>query len=146
MALLRGLLRVVCGMCAVVAAATTASADSAVSIYGFSASGAERELALERSFDQSLSAADLRAWMRRMAAEPNQVGSPHDRANAEFMLEQFRSWGWQAEIETFYVLYPTPKQELLELLAPQHYRAKLHEPPVAGDRSSQISRDVLTGT
>lgn len=142
-ALLRARLRVVCGICVSVAAATTASADSAASMYGFSASGAERELALERSFDQSLDPADLRAWMQRMAAEPNQVGSAHDRANAQFMLERFRSWGWQAEIETFYVLYPTPKQELLELIAPQHYRAKLHEPPLAGDRASEISRDVL---
>lgn len=61
-----------------------------------------------------------------MAAEPNR-----------------RSWGWQADIETFYVLYPTPKQELLELVASHRYRAKLHEPPFAGDRASQISRDVL---
>jgi N-acetylated-alpha-linked acidic dipeptidase len=142
-ALLRARLRVVCGICVGVGAATTASADSAASIYGFSAGAAERELALERSFDQLLNPANLRAWMQRMAAEPNQVGSPHDRANAQFMLEQFRSWGWQADIETFYVLYPTPKQVLLELIAPQHYRAKLHEPPLAGDRASQISRDVL---
>jgi N-acetylated-alpha-linked acidic dipeptidase len=120
MALLRARLCLLWGICAGVAAVATATADSAATLYGFSASGAERELALERSFDQSLSAADLRAWMQRMAAEPNQVGSPHDHANAQFMLEQFRSWGWQADIETFYVLYPTPKQELLELVAPQH--------------------------
>jgi N-acetylated-alpha-linked acidic dipeptidase len=142
-ALVRVRLWVVWWICAGVSAVTTGSADSAPSMYGFSASAADLELTLERSFDQSLSAADLRAWMQRMAAEPNQVGSPHDRANAQFMLEQFRSWGWQADIETFYVLYPTPKQELLELVAPQHYRAKLHEPSIAGDRSSQISRDVL---
>jgi N-acetylated-alpha-linked acidic dipeptidase len=145
MALVRARLSVVWGLCvgAIIAALTSASADTVVSMYGFSASGAEREQALERSFDQSLDPADLRAWMQRMAAEPNQVGSPHDAANARFMLDLFRSWGWQADIETFYVLYPTPKEELLELIAPQHYRAKLHEPPVAGDRSSQITRNVL---
>jgi N-acetylated-alpha-linked acidic dipeptidase len=144
MALLRARLAVIGGICAGVAAVAPApAADSAASMYGFSASGAERELALEQAFDRSLSAADLRAWMQRMAAQPNQVGSPHDRENAQFMLQQFRSWGWQTEIETFYVLYPTPKQELLELIAPRHYRAMLHEPPIAGDRSSQITRDVL---
>ena len=55
-----------------------------------------------------------------MSSEPNQVGSPHDKANAEFMLQQFRDWGWDAHIETFSVLYPTPKRIALQLLAPTH--------------------------
>src|SRR6185437_1044303 len=40
--------------------------------------------------------ADQRAWMKQMSSEPNQVGSPHDKANAEFMLKKFREWGWDA--------------------------------------------------
>ena len=51
-----------------------------------------------------------------MAAEPNHVGSPHDKANAEFTLQQFKDWGWDAKIETFQVLYPTPKKVALELI------------------------------
>ena len=47
-------------------------------------------------------------WMKTMAAEPNHVGSPHDKANAELVLKQFKDWGWDAKIETFKVLYPTP--------------------------------------
>ena len=125
------------------APATILAADTGTSIYGFSAGAVATELALERSFDQALQAEDLRAWMQRMASQPNQVGSPHDHDNAEYMLGLFRSWGWNAEIETFYVLYPTPKEVLLELVAPTHYRAKLREPPVAGDRTSSITKDVL---
>ena len=60
--------------------------------------------------------ADLRAWLELMSAEPNHVGSPHDKANAEFMLAKFREWGWDAHIETFQVLYPTPKSETLEMV------------------------------
>ena len=71
-----------------------------------------------------------------MSSEPNQVGSPHDKANAEFMLGKFKEWGWDARIETFYVLYPTPKSESLELVAPVPYKARLLEPPVEGDRTS----------
>ncbi len=74
--------------------------------------------------------------MKLMAAEPNQVGSPHDRANAEYTLAQFRAWGWDAHIETFSVLYPTPKSELLELLGPAHYVASFTEPPIPGDATT----------
>jgi N-acetylated-alpha-linked acidic dipeptidase len=104
---------------------------------GFTAASAAAEAALEARFDAQLNAREMRGWLERMSSAPNQVGSPHDKANAEFMLEQFRAWGWDAEIETFYVLYPTPRRELLELVAPGHFRASLREPPIAGDRSSQ---------
>src|SRR5450432_1495933 len=117
--------------------ALTAFGAGPPAMQGFTAPGAATEATLESRFDAHLSAKEMRAWLERMAAAPNQVGSPHDKANAEFMLAQFRAWGWDAEIETFYVLYPTPRRELLELVAPNRFRASLSEPPIAGDRSSQ---------
>jgi N-acetylated-alpha-linked acidic dipeptidase len=63
---------------------------------------------LEQRFDALIHPDDLRNWLRTMAAEPNQVGSPHDKANAEFEQKLLKSWGWDAKIETFEVLYPTP--------------------------------------
>jgi N-acetylated-alpha-linked acidic dipeptidase len=69
---------------------------------------------VERQFDASLNAAEMAGWMKTMAAEPNHVGSPHDKANAEMVLAQFRDWGWDAHIETFEALYPTPISETLE--------------------------------
>ena len=98
-----------------VVATAAGAADPEPGLVGFSAAGAAAERALEQRFDAGLAAGDLRGWLERMAAEPNQVGSPHDKANAEFTLEQFKAWGWDAHIETFSVLYPTPKTELLEL-------------------------------
>ena len=68
---------------------------------------------VEKQFDASLNAAEMGGWMKTMAAEPNHVGSPHDKANAEMVLAQFREWGWDAHIETFEVLYPTPTSETL---------------------------------
>ena len=69
-------------------------------------------------FDAVVHPADLRDWMKRLASEPNHVGSPHDRANAEWILAQFKSWGWDAHIESFDVLYPTPIHEALEMVSP----------------------------
>ena len=105
---------------------------------GFTSAGAAQERDLERRFDAGLSAAEMREWLRELSSAPNQVGSPHDEANARFLLAQFRKWGWSASIETFDVLYPTPRQELVEMTAPTTFKASLHEPPVQGDRTSSL--------
>jgi N-acetylated-alpha-linked acidic dipeptidase len=120
--------------------ACAAAADSGVGatdMLGFSPTSAAAMSQLETRFDADLSAADLRNWMERLASAPNHVGSAHDEANAEFILEQFRSWGWNAEIEQFSVLYPTVREESVELVSPTHVIAKLREPAVLGDSTSQ---------
>jgi N-acetylated-alpha-linked acidic dipeptidase len=114
-----------------------------VALEGFSATGAGLEAQLEQRFDADVSAAEERDWMEKLAAAPNHVGSPHDKANAEFILAKFRDWGWDASIETFQVLYPTPREVRLELTAPTHFVAKLREPPIKGDRTSTQTRDEL---
>ncbi|KRE86888.1 folate hydrolase [Rhodanobacter sp. Soil772] len=105
-------------------------------MFGFSTAAATTQQDLERRFDAQLDPAELRSWLKQMSSQPNQVGSPHDRANAEFMLAKFREWGWDAHIETFNVLYPTPKKVALELLGPKPYTAVLKEPAIPGDATS----------
>lgn len=112
-------------------------------LYGFGTADAAAQRDLEHRFDEHLDAADLRAWMQSMASAPNHVGSPHDKANAEFVLQQFRDWGWDARIETFEVLYPTPKSQSLELVAPTRFTASLKEPPIDGDASSARTDGAL---
>jgi N-acetylated-alpha-linked acidic dipeptidase len=101
------------------------------------------EASLARALDSSVQPSDLRAWMQLMAAEPNHVGSPHDKANAEWELAQFKAFGWDARIETFEVLYPTPISETLELLGPQPFKATLSEPPIPGDTTSRATEPAL---
>lgn len=129
-------------MLAVTATLTVSIAHSAgenAPLIGFTASGSLAQRSLEQHFDAQLDPQDLRTWLESMSAQPNHVGSPHDRQNAEFMLEKFRRWGWDAHIETFSVLYPTPIEERLELTAPVRFVASLHEPAMAGDRTSSIA-------
>jgi N-acetylated-alpha-linked acidic dipeptidase len=131
---------------AVPAAAGSAEAGAsagAAEIQGFTPSAAAAEMQLERRFDSDLSAADLRSWLEQMTSEPNHVGSAHDKANAEFQLRSFREWGWDASIETFSVLYPTPREVAVELVAPTHFTARLTEPPIAGDSTSSKTQDEL---
>lgn len=91
---------------------------------------------LEKRFDAMISPPQMSEWLKSLAAEPNHVGSPHDKANAEWVMAQFKSWGWDAHIETFQVLYPTPISESLELLTPTPFKATLTEAPVPGDETS----------
>ncbi|MBD8871939.1 transferrin receptor-like dimerization domain-containing protein [Rhodanobacter sp. DHB23] len=124
-------------------AATPASDQASTSMLGFTRTGATQEQTLEQRFDALLDPADQREWLKQMASQPNQVGSPHDKANADFMLAKFREWGWDAHIETFDVLYPTPKKESLQLLGPKPFTAKLDEPPLPGDATSSIQQGAL---
>src|SRR5262245_47033381 len=98
---------------------------------------------LERDFDALIHPNDLRDWMKLLAAQPNHVSSPHDKANADQILTWFKSWGWDAHIETFWVLYPTPISESLELAGPQPFRATLQEPPIPGDSSATATEPAL---
>jgi N-acetylated-alpha-linked acidic dipeptidase len=92
--------------------------------------------ALEKNFDALISPADQLGWLQQMSSEPNHVGSPHDKANAEFELAMFKQWGWDAHIERFDVLYPTPISTTVELVTPKHVALGGQEPAIPEDPSS----------
>ena len=119
------------------------SAPSQLSGYTVESSAPEREW--EKKFQDGIVPDNLRENMRRMSARPHHVGSPYDRDNAEWILSKFKEWGFDAHIETFQVLFPTPKERVVELLEPTQFRAKLQEPAVPGDpTSSQASEQLPT--
>lgn len=101
------------------------------------------ESAVERNFDGLIQPGDLRTWMKLLAAEPNHIGSEHNKANSEQILAWFKKWGWDANIEVFQVLYPTPIAETLELKGPKPFKATLQEPPIPGDSSAIATQPAL---
>ncbi|MDE2357008.1 MAG: M28 family peptidase [Alphaproteobacteria bacterium] len=129
-------------LAALIGAPSLAEADGAAML-GFTADHAARETAAEARFDSGLSASDIDARLKLMSALPNQVGSPHDKENAEYTLAQFKAWGWDAHIEVFNVLYPTPKFESLTLEGDHPFTATLTEPPIPGDASSSRQAGAL---
>ncbi|MEO6391697.1 MAG: M28 family metallopeptidase, partial [Pyrinomonadaceae bacterium] len=90
-----------------------------------------------------LKAENLRTMMKRLSARPHHVGSPYDKENAQFMRSQFQAWGYDAKLEEFRVLFPTPKARLLEMTAPTKFTASLTEPPLAGDSTSNQTAEQL---
>jgi N-acetylated-alpha-linked acidic dipeptidase len=126
--------------------ATTLLAQSPASdppMLGFSAADAAKERALEAQFDSSLKRDDLRDWMKRLSARPHHLGSAYDHDNALFIASLFKSWGYDTNIEEFSVLFPTPRRRVLELIAPEHFTARLVEPPVPGDATSGQQSEQL---
>ncbi|WP_414900192.1 transferrin receptor-like dimerization domain-containing protein [Sphingomonas flavalba] len=99
--------------------------------------------ALEARFDAGISSADQMEWLKRMSSAPIHVGAPHNKANAEASVALFKSWGWDARLETFSVLYPTPISTTVELIAPDRITLGGQEPAVEGDASSQKLADAL---
>lgn len=112
---------------------------------GYTAQSSKAERDWEKKFQDGIVPDNIRENMRRMSARPHHVGSPYDKDNADWILSKFKEWGFDAHIETFTVLFPTPKERVVELLEPTKFRAKLQEPPVPGDpTSSQTSEQLPT--
>jgi N-acetylated-alpha-linked acidic dipeptidase len=110
---------------------------------GFTTESAKAQREWEAKFRAIPSPDSLREYMRRLSARPHHVGSPYDKNNAEWILARFKSFGLDAQIETFDVLFPTPKERVVELVAPTTFRAKLQEPPVPGDPTSSQQAEQL---
>ncbi|MEL1229559.1 MAG: transferrin receptor-like dimerization domain-containing protein [Candidatus Neomarinimicrobiota bacterium] len=100
---------------------------------------------LESEFDKTLNPENLDTWMKHMSSKPHHVGSPWSKQNAEYAANKFKEWGFESRVETFEVLVPFPKIRKLSMIAPEKLELKLFEPAVEGDRSSEMTKDVLPG-
>jgi N-acetylated-alpha-linked acidic dipeptidase len=110
---------------------------------GFFPQSVQAERDLEARFKTMPDAARMREAMRRLSARPHHVGSPYDRDNAEWILSQFKSYGWDAHIENFDVLFPTPIERVVELIAPTTFKASLQETALPGDPTSSQQSEQL---
>jgi N-acetylated-alpha-linked acidic dipeptidase len=117
--------------------------SEAAPLAGYSSAASATERDWEAKFRALPSADNQREYMRRLTLHPHNVGAPYDKDNAEWILSQFKSWGLDAQIETFYVLFPTPKDRELELVEPTRFKAKLQEPPVPEDPTSNQQAEQL---
>jgi N-acetylated-alpha-linked acidic dipeptidase len=122
---------------------TTAASAAPAQLLGYTTQTSATERDLEKKFQDGIVAANIRESDRRLSARPHHVGSPYDKDNAEWMLARFKEWGFDAHIETFDVLFPTPKERVLELLEPTKFHAKLQEPVLAVDPTSNQTSEQL---
>jgi N-acetylated-alpha-linked acidic dipeptidase len=126
--------------CSLLLAATP---DTQQPLNGYSAASSSTQRDWETKFRAIPEPQNQRDYMQRLSARPHHVGSPYDKDNAEWMLAKFKEWGLDANIETFDVLFPTPKVRVVELTEPTKFVAKLQEPALSLDPTSSQQTEQL---
>src|SRR3954453_10307615 len=121
----------------------TQAADPPRALRGYSQANSATEVEWEGKFKQIPQQDRLRENMRRLSARPHHVGSPYDKDNAEWIAAQLKSWGLDAKIEEFDTLFPTPLERSLEMLEPVKYKARLDEPVLGEDPTSNQKNEQL---
>ncbi len=112
------------------------TADAQKTITGFTEKSVIEQQQLEQRFDAMLSAQRIGQTIKELAAKPHHVGSAGGKEVAENILQKYKSWGWDARIETYQVLFPIPRTRILEMTSPTTYQALLAEPPLKEDATS----------
>jgi N-acetylated-alpha-linked acidic dipeptidase len=127
------------------APAASAQGDGkARSIRGFADASAAAEMNWEEKMRAIPKPELLREYMKHLSAEPHHVGSAYDKQNAEWIRDKYKSWGLDASLEEFEVLFPTPTERVLEMIEPTRFRAVLKEPVISEDPDSGDANQLPT--
>ncbi|HZS48368.1 MAG TPA: transferrin receptor-like dimerization domain-containing protein [Blastocatellia bacterium] len=111
---------------------------------GYSQTQAKAEMSWEQKMRDIPKPDLLKEYMKVLSAEPHHVGSAYDKKNAEWILAKFKEFGLNASIESFDVLFPTPKERLLEMTSPTKFTAQLKEPAIPEDPDSSDANQLPT--
>ncbi|MGC2420794.1 MAG: M28 family metallopeptidase [Candidatus Acidiferrales bacterium] len=112
-------------------------------ILGFSPAHTDAERQLETRLRAIPDAAHAEANLRHLTAEPHMAGTEASRRVAEWLRDQYRSFGFDAEIVTYTAWFPLPRIVELELIAPKRARLASPEPPIPGDKDTYDKRAVI---
>jgi N-acetylated-alpha-linked acidic dipeptidase len=119
------------------------SSDEPV-LSGFSAESSRAERQWEDRFKAIPNPQLMRDYMQRLSARPHNVGTAYDKDNAEWLAVKFKEFGLDTHIETFEILFPTPKERAVELVdGGPKFVAKLQEPPLVSDPTSNQQNEQL---
>ena len=114
------------------------------SLRGYSQTNARTEIEWETKLRAIPKPELLREYMKHLSAEPHHLGSAYDKQNAEWIRDKFKSWGIDARLEEFEVLFPTPTERVLEMTEPTRFRATLKEPAIPEDPDSGDANQLPT--
>ncbi|NIG52147.1 transferrin receptor-like dimerization domain-containing protein [Chitinophaga sp. Cy-1792] len=119
-------------------------ANAQQKLTGFPDSLVSKQVQLEKQFDQQLSAANIGATIKELSSQPHHISSARGKEVAEEIRRRFNSYGWQADIVTYQVLFPIPQDRVLEMSGPKPYKALLKEPALKEDATSGQSGQLPT--
>jgi len=114
-----------------------ANAD-AQSILGFTPASAAHEAEIENKFKAIPAPDGERHQHRIFTEEPHVAGSKRNNELAEYIAAEWKKQGLEDVVIHRYDVYGTnPKSASLEMIAPTHYQALLHETAIPGDDDSK---------
>jgi N-acetylated-alpha-linked acidic dipeptidase len=93
----------------------------------------------EKRLQSSVSPKQCRTYLRQLTREPHVAGTPGDRRLSEFIYNEFRRAGLEAEIVEYRVLLSYPRKVAVELVEPQRVKLANPEPVIKGDNDTRIS-------
>lgn len=103
---------------------------------GFSPSHASAEVKLEERFQAIPDPAHIQANLRYVTTEPHLAGTEEDHHIAEWLCDQYNSFGFDAQIVTYSAWMPLPREIRIELVAPGRRRLGSREQPYGGDKDT----------
>jgi N-acetylated-alpha-linked acidic dipeptidase len=110
---------------------------------GFASDHARTERQWEEKFRSAISPDNIGDYAKLLSARPHHVGSPYNKQDEEWLVSKFKEWGWDVHVESFQILFPTPKERVLEMVEPVRFVAKLQEPPIPEDPTSNQQSEQL---
>jgi N-acetylated-alpha-linked acidic dipeptidase len=113
-------------------------------VRGFTVELSAAQRKLEEKIQKVPQPENIREYIQVMSEEPHHTGTEAGRRVARYVLEKFRSWGLDAQIEELEGLMPTPRERHLELLEPERYVATLKEPAIPEDKDSSDEGQLPT--
>jgi N-acetylated-alpha-linked acidic dipeptidase len=119
----------VCGVCFDV----YGNPQAAAQISGFVASRVAAEVELEQNFEKIPDPAQAEADLRHLTSQPHVAGTEASHHVAEWLRDQFESYGFDAEIVSYSAYLPLPRSAQLELTAPEKISLATPEPPLDQD-------------
>lgn len=127
------------------ALAFISATNGTTTLTGFKENSARDQQQLETRYDALLQTQSVDAMIKKLSARPHHLGSAYDADNAKFLLQQYREWGYEARIDTFYALFATPKTRALEGTGGLKFKAALQEPALKEDATTNQTSEQLPG-
>lgn len=109
---------------------------------GFLPARVQAERDLELKFQAIPNSARAAADLRHLTSEPHMAGTEASHRVAEWLRDQYRSFGFDADIVTYSAWIPLPREITLEMIAPEKLPLASREQPFDGDKDSSDPRAV----
>ena len=114
------------------------SATHELRLLGFTAEHTRAELAYESAFKGAISTEQERAFHRELTRHPHPAGTIRDKEVAEYIAKTWKEQGIEdVVIRQYDVLGSLPKDVVVEMTAPVHYKAELREASYDADEDTK---------